>query len=83
MIDVHAHYVPDGYRAAIEAAGHARPDGMPAIPEWSAVDHVALMDRLGIEVSMLSISSPGVLTNADDTDLGDPAFAPVLHGVTP
>lgn len=62
MIDVHAHYVPDGYRAALEAAGHAQPDGMPAIPEWSAAEHVALMDRLGIEVSMLSISSPGVWT---------------------
>jgi len=60
MIDVHAHYLPDSYRTALTAAGHAQPDGMAAIPEWSAVEHVALMDTLGIEVSMLSISSPGV-----------------------
>lgn len=60
MIDVHAHYIPDGYRAALAAAGHGQPDGMPAIPEWSAVEHLALMDQVGIEVSMLSISSPGV-----------------------
>ena len=59
-IDVHAHYVPDGYRAALLRAGHEQPDGMPWIPEWSAVEHVAAMDRLGIATSILSISSPGV-----------------------
>jgi predicted TIM-barrel fold metal-dependent hydrolase len=33
---------------------------MPAIPEWSADEHVAVMDRLGIATSLLSVSSPGV-----------------------
>jgi predicted TIM-barrel fold metal-dependent hydrolase len=42
------------------AAGHEAPDGFPALPEWSAVEHVAAMDRLGIATSMLSISSPGI-----------------------
>jgi predicted TIM-barrel fold metal-dependent hydrolase len=59
-IDVHAHYLPDGYRAALVRAGYEQPDGMPLIPEWSAVEHVAAMDRLGIATSLLSISSPGV-----------------------
>jgi predicted TIM-barrel fold metal-dependent hydrolase len=59
-IDVHAHHVPDGYRAALVANGHAQPDGFPQIPEWSAAEHVAAMDRLGIATSILSISSPGV-----------------------
>ena len=59
-VDVHAHYVPDGYRAALQQAGHAHPDGMPAIPEWSAAAHIETMDRLGIGLSLLSISSPGV-----------------------
>jgi predicted TIM-barrel fold metal-dependent hydrolase len=59
-IDVHAHYLPDGYRAALVRAGHEQPDGMPWIPEWSAVEHTAAMDRLGIATSLLSISSPGV-----------------------
>jgi hypothetical protein len=59
-IDVHAHHLPDFYRAALLAAGHETPDGFPQIPEWSAVEHVAVMDRLGIATSMLSISSPGV-----------------------
>jgi 6-methylsalicylate decarboxylase len=60
VIDVHAHYVPDGYRAALLAKGHEQPDGFPQIPTWSAEEHVAAMDRLGIATSLLSISSPGV-----------------------
>jgi predicted TIM-barrel fold metal-dependent hydrolase len=59
-LDVHAHYLPEPYRRALERAGHGQPDGMPAIPEWSAEEHVALMDRLGIATALLSVSSPGV-----------------------
>jgi predicted TIM-barrel fold metal-dependent hydrolase len=59
-IDVHAHYLPDVYRDALRQHGHDQPDGFPYIPEWSAEDHVAFMDRLGIERSLLSVSSPGV-----------------------
>ena len=59
-IDVHTHFLPESYRAAASAAGHAQPDGMPALPEWSAAEHVAVMDRQGIATAMLSISSPGV-----------------------
>jgi 6-methylsalicylate decarboxylase len=58
--DVHAHYIPDGYRVALERAGHDHPDGMPWIPEWSAGAHVEAMNRLGIATSLLSVSSPGV-----------------------
>ena len=54
-IDVHAHYVPEAYREALVRAGHEHPDGMPAIPAWSATEHVAVMDRLGIERSLLSV----------------------------
>lgn len=59
-IDVHAHYLPEPYRARLAQAGHTQPDGMPAIPAWSAAEHVALMDRLGIATSLLSVSTPGV-----------------------
>ncbi len=59
-LDVHAHYLPEPYREALERAGHHQPDGMPQIPAWSAPEHVALMDRLGIATSLLSISTPGV-----------------------
>lgn len=60
LIDVHAHFLPDFYRQALAEHGHAQPDGFPFIPEWSAVEHVAAMDRLGVRRSLLSISSPGV-----------------------
>jgi 6-methylsalicylate decarboxylase len=59
-IDVHAHYIPESYRAALLDNGHGQPDGFPQIPAWSAEEHVAVMDRLGIATSLLSISSPGV-----------------------
>lgn len=59
-LDIHAHYLPDFYRDALLASGHAQADGMPAIPEWSASEHVAVMDRIGIATSLLSVSSPGV-----------------------
>ena len=44
-LDVHAHFVPDAYRVAAEAAGHAQPDGFPALPEWDPDRHVEVMDR--------------------------------------
>ena len=59
-IDVHAHFLPESYRAALLAAGHDQPDGFPQLPAWSVEEHVAAMDRLGIATSLLSISSPGV-----------------------
>jgi predicted TIM-barrel fold metal-dependent hydrolase len=59
-IDVHAHFLPDAYRTAAEAAGHTSPDGMPSLPEWDADRHVEVMDRLDIRIALLSISSPGV-----------------------
>jgi predicted TIM-barrel fold metal-dependent hydrolase len=59
-LDVHAHLLPDGYRRVLEQTGHSQPDGMPEIPAWSSAEHAALMDRLGIAASLLSISTPGV-----------------------
>jgi predicted TIM-barrel fold metal-dependent hydrolase len=59
-IDVHAHYLPDFYREALREHGHEQPDGFPYIPEWSAAEHLAFMDRLDIERSLLSVSTPGV-----------------------
>jgi 6-methylsalicylate decarboxylase len=59
-IDVHSHFLPDFYREAATAAGHAQPDGIAELPAWTAAGHVAVMDRLGIATSLLSVSSPGV-----------------------
>lgn len=65
-IDVHAHYLPAGYRAAAAAAGHEHPDGMPGLPRWDTVAALAMMDGLNIRTAMLSISSPGVHFGDDD-----------------
>jgi 6-methylsalicylate decarboxylase len=70
-IDVHAHYLPDEYRTAATAAGHAQPDGMPGLPEWSVASALEVMDANGIETAMLSVSSPGVY-------FGDEAAAAAL-----
>ena len=60
LIDVHAHFLPPQYRDALANAGIDQPDGFPRVPTWSADDHVAVMDRLGIGTAILSVSSPGV-----------------------
>ncbi|MBV9817913.1 MAG: amidohydrolase [Solirubrobacterales bacterium] len=60
LIDVHSHFVTDGYVEAAKAAGHTHPDGMPGYPAWDAERHLALMDQWGVRTSVLSISSPGV-----------------------
>jgi 6-methylsalicylate decarboxylase len=58
-IDVHSHFLPPVYRQACLDNGHANPDGMPYLPEWSEETHVELMDQHNISKSILSISSPG------------------------
>lgn len=60
-IDVHAHYLPEIYRRAAEAAGQGKADGMPTpLPTWDLDSALGSMDRLGIGAAVLSISSPGV-----------------------
>lgn len=59
-VDVHAHYLPAGYRRAAAAAGYERPDGIPGLPLWDVDAALAMMDGLNIRTAMLSISSPGV-----------------------
>ncbi|KAH6648014.1 amidohydrolase [Truncatella angustata] len=58
-IDVHCHAVAPGYRRYAIDHGHEKPDGMPALPAWSPEQHIALMEKLNISKSILSITSPG------------------------
>ncbi|HEX3511433.1 MAG TPA: amidohydrolase family protein [Solirubrobacteraceae bacterium] len=66
-IDVHAHYLTAEYRDACGLAGHAAPDGIPALPDWSVEESLELMDKVGIAASLLSISSPGVFFGEQDS----------------
>ncbi len=60
VIDLHAHLLTETYRNACLAAGHDRPDGTPGLPTWSPEGALTLMDDVGIDAAVLSVSSPGV-----------------------
>jgi predicted TIM-barrel fold metal-dependent hydrolase len=60
FIDVHAHFLTGSYVAQARAGGHDVPDGMPAWSDWSAAAHLELMDQIGIDAAVLSVSSPGI-----------------------
>lgn len=65
LVDFHAHFMPQDYVARATAAGQ-EPDGMPAWPAWSRSDQLLLMDLMGIDVAVLSVSSPGVHFGDDE-----------------
>jgi 6-methylsalicylate decarboxylase len=61
-IDVHAHFIPAAYSAALERAGLRYLDGnVVEPPSWDASEHLAVADANAIATSLLSISSPGLL----------------------
>lgn len=66
MIDLHSHFLPGWYVEEATRAGHPTPDGMPRWPAWDVDTHLALMDRTGVERSILSISSPGAQFGSPD-----------------
>lgn len=57
IIDVHTHFLPPAYLSALEAHGRLTEDGFPT-PAWDESAHVAMMDEAGIELGIVSISSP-------------------------
>lgn len=59
-VDVHAHFLPESYRKALDAEGMHTADGGVPIPAWSADAHLAMMAQYDIATSILSISSPGL-----------------------
>ncbi|KAF2798856.1 hypothetical protein K505DRAFT_321576 [Melanomma pulvis-pyrius CBS 109.77] len=67
-VDVHSHFLPPIYSQALSETGHSKPDGMPAIPQWSASAHLEMMTLCNVSKSILSISSPGThLVAGNDT----------------
>jgi predicted TIM-barrel fold metal-dependent hydrolase len=56
-IDVHHHVVPAEYVQALAGMGITRSIGM-AFPDWSAAQDLAMMDRLGVQAAVASISTP-------------------------
>jgi 6-methylsalicylate decarboxylase len=66
LVDVHAHFLPPWYVDTARAAGLEQPDGMAQWPQWSAAQHLAVMDERGIGRALLSLSSPGVVLPGAD-----------------
>ena len=58
-IDLHAHFLPPEYRAALLEHGHYTIGGYPT-PQWSPESAIDFMDRWGIQSQVLSVSDPGV-----------------------
>lgn len=58
-IDLHTHFVPDGYRAVLARHGLDAIAGVP-VPEWSPALHEEFMRAWNIATSVVSISDPGV-----------------------
>jgi 6-methylsalicylate decarboxylase len=58
-IDIHTHFLPEGYRAVLARHGLDTIAGTP-VPEWSASLHEAFMRSWKIETALVSISDPGI-----------------------
>ncbi|WP_330231754.1 amidohydrolase [Nocardia sp. NBC_00508] len=69
-IDLHAHFLPPDYRAALLDHGHFTIGGYPT-PDWSPEQALAFMDYYGIQAQALSVSDPGVsfLRGKEATDM--------------
>lgn len=57
-MDTHHHVVPPAYAAWLRKKG-IEAGGLP-IPEWSLDAAISMMDKLRIQISIVSISTPGV-----------------------
>lgn len=60
-IDVHSHMLPASYLDGLNDMGISplKEDGFPT-PKWDAESHVAFMEEVGIETSILSLSTPHI-----------------------
>ncbi|KIW05963.1 uncharacterized protein PV09_03148 [Verruconis gallopava] len=68
-VDTHHHYVPDFYAKAVEDAG-GDPSGW-ATPNWSKEHSKEIMERLGVQTAILSVTAPGacILKGQNSYDL--------------
>ncbi|TNC29202.1 amidohydrolase family protein [Amycolatopsis alkalitolerans] len=66
-IDLHHHFVPREYAAALHKLGISEGLGVK-LPKWSARKSLDVMDANGIATAILSISAPGVYFPAMDPD---------------
>ncbi len=73
-IDVHHHIIPGFYLERLKSIGVTEALGV-AFPDWSPDSAHALMDKMGIQTGIASISSPGIWFASDPTFSKDLARA--------
>lgn len=56
IVDVHAHLTPPAYVADLAGAGDLQPPTL----NWTIGKHIEDMDKAGVELSILSVTTPGV-----------------------
>ncbi len=57
QIDVHSHAITSSYMEFIQAHKAEMDEGFP-IPSWNVEEHLAFMDKAGIETSILTMPAP-------------------------
>ena len=67
IVDVHSHMLPPSYLALFDEAGvdPAAIDGFPQ-PAWSADKALAFVDEIGMDYTVLTISSPHIHLGSDE-----------------
>jgi predicted TIM-barrel fold metal-dependent hydrolase len=63
-IDVHHHIISEDYVNKLASIGITETYGQP-FPKWSPLKHLSIMKKLGIEISIMSVSTPGVSLKDD------------------
>jgi predicted TIM-barrel fold metal-dependent hydrolase len=71
LIDVHHHAIPATYLARLADIGVDAPVQGATFPKWDPESSLEMMNRAGIELAILSVSSPGLagLTGTDAIQL--------------
>ncbi len=65
-IDTHHHLLTAQYVEELSKVGVVQSGGIP-FPRWQPEDSLAVMDRYGIQMALLSVSSPGLCFGNDTT----------------
>jgi predicted TIM-barrel fold metal-dependent hydrolase len=71
-IDIHHHFLPSRYREWLSSKGIVEGSGRKGgFPEWSPELALEVMDHQGIEIAVVSISTPGVCLSTDPSTYPD------------
>ena len=63
VIDVHAHLLPTVFVEALKSEGRLMDEGFP-LPKYDVENHLKWMDEAGVEVSVLTLAAPQMLTKS-------------------